>query len=152
MLLFLLPILQEAANDLPPGLFFLARKLGTCWALYKLYKTWNFWSALKNAQHCPRVKACEQYRFQEWLWSLAALICVAKWMIKRQITKATSLFIANTRTRAKGKLATDTGCVSGMKPGICLPLEWPCVATTAFLPPSSMVPLCRCVQLAVQES
>lgn len=40
--------------------------------------------------------------------------------------------IANRGVHAKGKLAADTGCVSVMKPGICLPLEWPCMATTAF--------------------
>lgn len=78
--------------------------------------------------------------------------CVARRMITRQITKATSLFIANRGAHAKGKLPADTGCVSVINPGICLPLEWPCVATTAFLPSSSMVPLCSRVQLAVQES
>lgn len=96
--------------------------------------------------------ASKHYRRREFHRSHTGPNCVAEWMITRRITKATSLFIADRGTHAKGKLAADTGCVSVMEPGICLPLEWPCVATTAFLPSSSMVPLCSRVQLAVQES
>lgn len=64
--------------------------------------------------------ASKHYRRREFHRSHTGPNCVAEWMITRRITKATSLFIADRGTHAKGKLAADTGCVSVMEPGICL--------------------------------
>lgn len=91
-------------------------------------------------------------RWQEFDRLHAAPTVSQKRLVPRRNTRKQHFLAQTEKTHVKGKLSTDTGCVSVMKLGICVPLEWPCGATAAFLPSSSMVPLCSRVQLAVQES